>query len=146
MCIRDRPSDAWYFAENKAANGKQTMPNAVLMEIALQPCGWLGAYVGCPLDYDVDLFFRNLDGTGTQHREITPSTGTLQIKATLKSYAQAGGTIIVSFDGEIDADDGLIYTFDTVFGYFRREALQQQVGLPVTEEQRDLLELSLIHI
>ncbi len=137
----DVPSDAWYFAENKAANGKQTMPNAVLMEIALQPCGWLGAYVGCPLDYDVDLFFRNLDGTGTQHREITPSTGTLQIKATLKSYAQAGGTIIVSFDGEIHADAGLIYTFDTVFGYFRREALQQQVGLPVSDEQRALLEL-----
>ena len=137
----DVPSDAWYFAENKGSNAKLTMPNAVLMEIALQPCGWLGAYVGCPLDYDVDLFFRNLDGTGTQHREITPSTGTLRIKATLKSYAQAGGTIIVSFDGEIDADDGLIYTFDTVFGYFRREALQQQVGLPVTEEQRDLLEI-----
>jgi len=138
----DVPSDAWYFAENKASNGKQTMPNAVLMEIALQPCGWLGAYVGCPLDYDVDLYFRNLDGTGIQHREITPPIGTLRIKATLKSYAQAGGTIIVSFDGEISADEGIIYTFDTVFGYFRREALQQQVGLPVTEEQRALVELA----
>lgn len=137
----DVPSDAWYFAENKGANGKLTMPNAVLMEIALQPCGWLGAYAGCPLDFDVDLFFRNLDGTGIQHREVTPSTGTLRIKATLKSIAQAGGTIIVSFDGEISADDGIIYTFDTVFGYFRLEALQQQVGLPVTDEQRSLFEL-----
>jgi 3-oxoacyl-(acyl-carrier-protein) synthase/3-hydroxymyristoyl/3-hydroxydecanoyl-(acyl carrier protein) dehydratase len=137
----DVPSDAWYFAENKGSNGKQTMPNAVLMEIALQPCGWLGAYVGCPLDFDVDLFFRNLDGTGIQHREITPSTGTLRIKATLKNIASAGGTIIVTFDGEIYADEGLVYTFDTVFGYFRLEALQQQVGLPVSEEQRSLLEL-----
>ncbi len=137
----DVPGDAWYFAENKASNGMQTMPNAVLMEIALQPCGWLGAFVGCPLDFDVDLFFRNLDGTGTQHREITPSTGTLQVRATLKSIASAGGTIIVSFDGEIHADGGLVYTFDTVFGYFRREALQQQLGLPVTEEQRSLLGL-----
>ncbi|MCV7441819.1 3-hydroxyacyl-[acyl-carrier-protein] dehydratase FabA [Mycobacterium paraense] len=137
----DVPSDAWYFAENKGSNRKQTMPNAVLMEIALQPCGWLGAYAGCPLDFDVDLFFRNLDGTGTQHREITPSTGTLRIKAVLKSVAQAGGTIIVSFDGEIAADDGIVYTFDTVFGYFRLEALQQQVGLPVSAEQRAQLEL-----
>jgi 3-hydroxymyristoyl/3-hydroxydecanoyl-(acyl carrier protein) dehydratase len=137
----DVPSDAWYFAENKASNGKHTMPNAVLMEIALQPAGWLGAYVGCPLDYDVDLFFRNLDGTGVQHREVTPSTGTLRIKATLKNIAAAGGTIIVTFGGEISADEGLIYTFDTVFGYFRLEALQQQVGLPVSEEQRYLLEL-----
>lgn len=136
----DVPSDAWYFAENKAANGKPTMPNAVLMEIALQPSGWLGAYVGCPLGYDVDLFFRNLDGTGVQHREVTPSTGTLRIKASLKNIAAAGGTIIVSFDGEISADEALIYTFDTVFGYFRLEALQQQIGLPVSEEQRHLLE------
>lgn len=137
----DVPSDAWYFAENKGANGKPTMPNAVLMEIALQPCGWVGAYAGCPLDFDVDLFFRNLDGTGIQHREITPSIGTLRIRSTLKSIAQAGGTIIATFDGEISADDGLVYTFDTVFGYFRLEALQQQVGLPVTDEQRSLLEL-----
>ncbi len=35
-------------------------------------------------------------------------------------------------------DEGLVYSFDTVFGYFRREALQQQVGLPVTDEQRSL--------
>ncbi|OBA75866.1 hypothetical protein A5641_23785 [Mycobacterium sp. 1554424.7] len=138
----DVPSDAWYFAENKGSNAEQTMPNAVLMEIALQPCGWLGAYAGCPLDFDVDLFFRNLDGTGIQHREITPSTGTLRIKAVLKNVAQAGGTIIVTFDGEISADDGIVYTFDTVFGYFRLEALQQQVGLPVSAQQRALLELA----
>ncbi|MGB8388375.1 MAG: hypothetical protein WCE76_11285, partial [Mycobacterium sp.] len=111
------------------------------MEVALQPCGWLASYIGCPLDYDVDLYFRNLDGTGIQHREITPSTGTLRTKVSLKSIARAAGTIIVSFNGEIHADDGLVYTFDTVFGYFRREALQQQVGLPVTDEQRSLLEL-----
>ncbi|MEE6139283.1 beta-ketoacyl synthase N-terminal-like domain-containing protein [Mycobacterium sp. 050128] len=126
------PSDAWYFA----VNGTPTMPNAVLMEVALQPCGWLASYVGCPLNSEKDLYFRNLDGTGRQHREVTPSTGTLRTKVSLKSIAQAGGTIIVTFDGEMHADEGLIYTFDTVFGYFGREALQQQVGLPVTDEQR----------
>lgn len=134
----DVPSDAWYFA----ANGTPTMPNAVLMEVALQPCGWLASYVGCPLNSERDLYFRNLDGTGRQHREITPSTGTLRTKVWLKSIAQAGGTIIVTFDGEIHADDGLIYTFDTVFGYFGRDALQQQVGLPVSDEQRCMVERS----
>lgn len=135
----DVPADAWYFAENGAANGHETMPNAVLMEVALQPCGWLASYVGCPLDGEADLFFRNLDGTGTQHREVTPATGTLRIKVKLKSLAKAAGTIIVSFDGEITADDGPVYTFDTVFGYFKREALQNQVGLPVSDEQRAAL-------
>lgn len=132
----DVPPDAWYFAENGAADGDETMPNAVLMEVALQPCGWLASYVGCPLDGEADLFFRNLDGTGTQHREVTPSTGTLRIKVKLKSLAKAAGTIIVGFDGEITADDGPVYTFDTVFGYFKREALQNQVGLPVSDAQR----------
>lgn len=126
------PGDAWYFA----ANGTPTMPNAVLMEVALQPCGWLASYVGCPLNSEKDLYFRNLDGTGRQHREVTPSTGTLRTEVSLKSIAAAGGTIIVSFDGQIHADDGPVYTFDTVFGYFGREALRQQVGLPVTAEQR----------
>ncbi|MGB3475597.1 MAG: beta-ketoacyl synthase N-terminal-like domain-containing protein [Mycobacterium sp.] len=135
----DVPSDAWYFAENGAAGGHETMPNAVLMEVALQPCGWLASYVGCPLDGEADLFFRNLDGTGTQHCEVTPATGTLRIKVKLKSLAKAAGTIIVSFDGEITADDGPVYTFDTVFGYFKREALQNQVGLPVSDEQRAAL-------
>ncbi|HEU4361003.1 MAG TPA: beta-ketoacyl synthase N-terminal-like domain-containing protein, partial [Mycobacterium sp.] len=137
----DVPGDAWYFAANGASNGKETMPNAVLMEVALQPCGWLASYVGCPLASEVELHFRNLDGTGTQHREITPSAGTLRTRVSLKSIAQAAGTIIVSFTGEISADDGLVYSFDTVFGYFRAAALQQQVGLPVTAEQRAFLEL-----
>lgn len=137
----DVPSDAWYFAANGASNGNETMPNAVLMEVALQPCGWLASYIGCPLDSEVDLYFRNLDGTGTQHREVTPATGTLRTRVSLQSIAQAAGTIIVTFDGEIHADDGLVYSFDTVFGYFRREALQQQVGLPVTEQQRRVVQL-----
>ncbi|WP_156749735.1 hypothetical protein, partial [Mycobacterium sp. E1747] len=47
----------------------------------------------------------------------------------------------MSFDGHIEADDGPVYTFTTVFGYFPHEALQHQNGLPVTEDQRYLLEL-----
>ena len=38
----DIPGDAWYFDEN----GSETMPYAVLLEAALQPCGWLASYVG----------------------------------------------------------------------------------------------------
>ena len=39
------PTDAWYFDENGAA----TMPFCVLLEAALQPCGWLARYVGSAL-------------------------------------------------------------------------------------------------
>ena len=36
----DVPPGAWYFDEN----GYPTMPFAVLMEVGLQPCGWLASW------------------------------------------------------------------------------------------------------
>ena len=47
----DVPRDAWYFEENGAA----VMPYSVLMEAALQPCGWLASYIGCALLTEDDL-------------------------------------------------------------------------------------------
>src|SRR5262249_43520256 len=41
----DVPADAWYFRANRCG----IMPFAVLLEIALQPCGWLAAYCGSAL-------------------------------------------------------------------------------------------------
>ena len=64
----DVPADAWYFGEN----GCRTMPFAVLLEAALQPCGWLSSYVGSALSVDEELGFRNLDGTGTLLGEVFP--------------------------------------------------------------------------
>ena len=54
------PSDAWYVQEN----GRRTIPFGVLLEIALQPCGWLATYVGCVLGAKEAVTVRNLDGTG----------------------------------------------------------------------------------
>src|SRR5205807_1723293 len=62
----DVPPDEWYFA----ANRQPTMPFAVLLEIALQPCGWLAAYLGSALTSPVDLSFRNLGGKATQLRPV----------------------------------------------------------------------------
>ena len=60
----DIPQDAWYFL----SNGAKTMPFAVLLEAALQPCGWLASAVGSALRVDEDLSFRNLDGEDILHR------------------------------------------------------------------------------
>ena len=51
------------------ANRQPTMPFAVLLEAALQPCGWLAAYLGSALTSPIDLSFRNLGGNATQYRE-----------------------------------------------------------------------------
>ena len=61
----DIPHDAWYFDEN----GAKVMPFCVLLEAALQPCGWLASAVGSAI-LEGRLVFRNLDGTGILHRDI----------------------------------------------------------------------------
>ena len=70
----DVPANEWYFASNR----QPTMPFAVLLEIALQPCGWLAAYLGSALTSDVDLSFRNLGGSATQFEAVGPDAGTLR--------------------------------------------------------------------
>ncbi|MER5553625.1 beta-ketoacyl synthase N-terminal-like domain-containing protein [Streptomyces sp. NPDC002793] len=128
----DVPDQVWYFEQNTSP----VMPFAVLMEIALQPCGWLAAYVGCPLTTDTDLLFRNLDGRGTVTGEITPDTRTVRTEAELTSVSRTGEMIIVSFTIRCSADGDEVFALSTVFGFFPPSAFDHQVGLPVTEDDR----------
>jgi 3-hydroxymyristoyl/3-hydroxydecanoyl-(acyl carrier protein) dehydratase len=131
--VYDVPPDAWYFAEGPRA----VMPFAVLLEVALQPCGWLASYIGSACSVDQDLVFRNLDGTGTVHREVTPDTGSVTTTTKLTSLSTAGGLIIVGFDVAVTCDAGPVYTFTTVFGFFPPEAMKNQIGLPIPPELRE---------
>ena len=124
----DLPPEAWYWRHN----GSPVMPLAVLMEIALQPCGWLGAYVGSTLATDTDLLFRNLDGRCTVTAEITPDTRTLRTRAVLTTTANSAGVTIQSFDAECYADGTPVFSLSTVFGYFPKEAFDRQLGLPAS--------------
>jgi len=131
----DVPPEAWYFEQNGCA----TMPYAVLLEAALQPCGWIACYVGSALTTDEDLFFRNLDGTATWHVEVLPTSGTLRTEAKIISISNAGGMIIEAFEVECYLGDTHVYTMKTVFGFFPRAALANQLGMPPTQEERDAL-------
>ncbi|NED82355.1 hypothetical protein G3I76_19945, partial [Streptomyces sp. SID11233] len=90
----DVPADAWYFREGDG----RAMPFAVLLEVALQPCGWLASYVGSALTTTTDLRFRNLDGSGTVTGEVTPLTGTVRTRARLTRVSRNGDMIIEAFD------------------------------------------------
>jgi len=131
----DIPPDAWYFDENGAA----VMPFCVLLEAVLQPCGWLAVYIGCPGSAPIDLFFRNLDGTGRVHAELPRDAGTLRTRTTLTSISRLGTIILASFEVECRVDQTLVYTLQTGFGFFPAEALASQVGLPVDDAQRSEL-------
>lgn len=121
----DVPQDAWYFQQDRQTR----MPFAVLLEIALQPCGWLAAYLGSALLSDVDLSFRNLGGTATQKLPVTAETGTLSTRIKISKVAQSGGMIIQNYDMEVRCDAGIVYQGHTYFGFFSKQALQQQIGI-----------------
>jgi len=121
----DVPPDAWYFAQERSEN----IPFSVLLEIALQPCGWLAAYVGSALTSEVDLCFRNLDGNAQKLRPITNTSGTLTTRVKLTRVSSSGGMIIQSYDFEVADAHGPVYRGDTVFGFFSEQALANQVGV-----------------
>ncbi|MEU3345117.1 beta-ketoacyl synthase N-terminal-like domain-containing protein [Streptomyces sp. NPDC006700] len=132
----DVPAQAWYFEQS----GGRTMPLAVLMEIALQPCGWLASYVGSALTTDADLLFRNLDGAGTVTSEVTPATGTVRTHAELTRVSQSGDMIIESFRVRCTADGVPLFELSTTFGYFPPSAFEHQQGLTVSAEDRARLD------
>jgi len=121
----DVPSDAWYFADNR----QDEMPFAVLLEIALQPCGWLAAYMGSALTSAVDVSFRNLGGTATQLARVAPGSGTLTTRVKLTRASSSAGMIIQFYDYEVRAGGKPVYRGDTYFGFFPKVALLKQEGL-----------------
>ena len=123
----DVPEDAWYFRENSHPHW---MPYSVLMEIALQPCGFISANSGAMLIYpELDLHYRNLDGNGTLSRHIDLRGKTIRAEIELLSTVASGNTIIQKHRYQLSCEGHLFYQGDTVFGYFTDEALEHQTGL-----------------
>jgi len=127
----DVPPGAWYFDEN----GNRTMPFCVLMEVGLQPCGWLAVFEGGPATSHEALYFRNLDGTGTVSAEILPDSGTIRTRTMLTNIAHISSLTLFNFDVECFVGERSVYTMKTGFGFFPKEALDQQVGLGATDEE-----------
>jgi len=132
----DVPPDAWYFREN----GTAVMPYGVLMEVLLQPCGWLASYMGFALTDAPVIAFRNLDGgDAVTGLEITPDCGVLRTETTLTRYSKVGDMTLVFFDVACFRGSDPVMSMTTSFGFFDGAALASQVGLPVTPEDRERL-------
>ncbi|WP_422746618.1 beta-ketoacyl synthase N-terminal-like domain-containing protein [Mycobacterium sp. WMMD1722] len=122
----DVPADAWYFDDAHS----DAVPMSVLIEILLQPCGWLSSYNGFAANRPDDVVFRNLDG-GEVILHKPAGVGTLRVTSRLERFADGGGSTIVFFDVVCTQGDDTVMTMKTAFGFFSPEALKNQVGLRV---------------
>jgi len=127
----DVSPDAWYFKADRSSS----MPFCVLLEIALQPCGWLAAYLGSALRSEKDLKFRNLGGNAVLNRMILPDKKTLSMRARMTKVSEAGEMIIEHFDFKVLQDAEVIYSGDTYFGFFTKQALARQIGIRGADQQ-----------
>ncbi|CAN5660995.1 type I polyketide synthase [soil metagenome] len=122
----DVPADAWYFADTHS----DAVPMSVLIEILLQPCGWLSSYNGFAANRADDVVFRNLDG-GDVLLHKPARVGVLRVTSRLERFAEGGGSTIVFFDVVCTQGEDIIMTMKTAFGFFSPESLKSQVGLRV---------------
>lgn len=125
----DLPADEWFFQADRSGR----LPYCVLLEIALQPCGWLAAYLGSALRSDQDLKFRNLGGNAVLSRNLPPEVKTLTMRSRLTKASEAGDMIIEHFDFQVLAGTDMIYAGTTYFGFFSQQALANQVGIRGSE-------------
>ncbi|WP_415837562.1 beta-ketoacyl synthase N-terminal-like domain-containing protein [Shewanella livingstonensis] len=121
------PADAWYFTKN---SHQGVMPYSVLMEISLQPNGFISGYMGTTLGFPgQELFFRNLDGSGKLLRHVDLRGKTIVNDSKLLSTVIAGSNIIQYFSFDLSVDGEAFYSGTAVFGYFKGDALKNQLGI-----------------
>jgi len=122
----DVPADAWYFDGDLRGR----LPYFICIEVALQPCGFLSAYLGTPLRYpEVDYYFRNLDGETVFHQHVDARGKTIQTRAELLKTIFYGKTIIQHFSFELTCEGVVFFEGKSSFGYFSAEAMAGQAGL-----------------
>jgi len=131
----DIPEDEWYFKANRT----HTIPFGILLEIALQPCGWLAAYAGSALESNERLHFRNLGGKATLIQSLSRDCGTITIRSRMSEVSKAGGMIIQDFNIEVLKAGNAVYKGTTNFGFFTQKALSNQLGIRNSRYDSDCL-------
>ncbi|MBV9120126.1 MAG: hypothetical protein JOZ39_05415 [Chloroflexi bacterium] len=122
----DVPPDVWFCRESPS---HQT-PYSILMELGLQPCGFLSAWLGSTLPFgDQELHFRNLDGSGDLTATPELRGETVRNRVRLTSSVSLEGIIIQKFTFELSCRGSAFYSGEAAFGYFTPDALANQVGL-----------------
>ncbi|MCJ7733838.1 MAG: hypothetical protein MUP11_04750, partial [Anaerolineales bacterium] len=121
----DLPSQSWYRDDQFSA-----IPAIAIMELALQPCGFLSAYLGSIKDRgNQDLYFRNLDGEGTLLHWPEKLEGKILNHVELLSSSSLGEVIIQNYSFKLSWGGNPFYEGTSSFGYFSLPMLENQSGL-----------------
>ncbi len=122
----DVAPDAWFYQQNNYPH----LPYCAHIEIAGQPCIFLGLYLDTPLlSPSEDLYFRNIDGQATVLKEIDLRGKTITDEVELTSAHVLEGTILQSFAYQLSCEGDPFYRGTMVFGYFSDQVLANQSGL-----------------
>jgi 3-hydroxymyristoyl/3-hydroxydecanoyl-(acyl carrier protein) dehydratase len=127
----DVPADAWYLRDNAYPE----VPWSVWMEIALQPCGFLSAYLDTYASVPHDRFyFRNLDGSirwMVQPGAVIDACAGRQLppERVCSRALSAEKQSFKSFLLNCLAAGQPICQGESLFGYFSFESMNNQVGL-----------------
>jgi 3-hydroxymyristoyl/3-hydroxydecanoyl-(acyl carrier protein) dehydratase len=126
MAEYDVPVDAWYLHDQPSGE----IPTALFMEIALQPCGFLSAYLDTySLVPHGEFYFRNLDGALRFHKMVPLAGRTIVTRARMISSTVSSGTVIQKFAFSLFCKDELLLEGESVFGYFAGNTMANQLGL-----------------
>jgi 3-hydroxymyristoyl/3-hydroxydecanoyl-(acyl carrier protein) dehydratase len=117
----DINADAWYFD----ATRQESVPHTVLLEAALQACGWLAAYMGSALHSEDDLKFRILGGRASKHRSVMRQTGTLSTRVKATKISKTAGMILQQYEYSIHSGEGMVYDGIADLGFFQVSSLDQ---------------------
>lgn len=127
----DVPAQAWFLPDG--AGLENQLPLSIALEIGLQPCGFLSAYLETPLAFPAeDYYFRNLGGKALYTRRAALRGKTVQVRASLEKTVISAATIIQDFLFELSCENQVFFKGQSSFGYFPRRVMENQPGLDRT--------------
>lgn len=122
----DVPPDAWYLQSNPYDG----LPLAILMEMSLQPCGLLSAYLGASLVIPPENHvFRNLDGSINLTKIPDLRGKTITNRAELIKSVASGGLFIQTYRFALSVENKVFLEGESSFGYFTPTLMKNQSGL-----------------
>ena len=128
----DIKDNAWFIQESNYPG----IPLSILMEIALQPCGILSAYLGTSLVIPAENnLFRNLDGNIKFYSTPDLRGKTVTNKAELIKTISSGGLYIQEFRFELSVSGSTFLAGESSFGYFTQGVMDKQSGLDLAEKR-----------